>query len=130
MNCVYGKIFANQSICKFQKKHNATFFSLSFFFQFDPGWLGTLEVKELFLKLKSKVGRYHNVHTTPETSAKKLTLTVVEMQQLADIEKTDSEEGSSCLEYLLFFGSKKVCSNVKTDRDELKNVVYSYLKFL
>ena len=38
--------------------------------------------RKLFLKLKSKLGHYHVVLTTPKTSPEKLTLTVVEMQQL------------------------------------------------
>ena len=42
-----------------------------------------------FLKLKSKLGLYHVVLTTPNFSLEKLTLTVVEMQQLPDIDKTD-----------------------------------------
>ena len=45
-----------------------------------------------FLKLKSKLGLYYVVLTTPKTSPEKLTLTVVEMQQLAEIENTDSKE--------------------------------------
>ena len=53
--------------------------------------------KNLFLKLKSKVGLYHVVLTTPKTSPEKLTLTIVEMQQSPDIEKTDSKKEISCL---------------------------------
>ena len=52
--------------------------------------------RNLLLKLKSKLGLYHVVLTTPKTSPKKLTLTVVEMQQVPDIEKTDSEQEKSC----------------------------------
>ena len=48
--------------------------------------------RNLFLKLKSKLGLYQVVHTTPKTSPEKLTLTVVEMQPLPDIEKTDSKK--------------------------------------
>ena len=48
--------------------------------------------RNLFLKLKSKLGLYHVVLTTPKTSPEKLTLTVVEMQQMPDLEKTDSKE--------------------------------------
>ena len=48
--------------------------------------------RNLFLKLKSKLGLYHVVLTTPKTSPKKLTLTVVEIQHLPDIERTDSKE--------------------------------------
>ena len=48
-----------------------------------------------FLKLKSKSGLYYDVLTTPKTSPKKLTATVIEIQQLQDIEKTDSNEAIS-----------------------------------
>ena len=49
------------------------------------------------LKLKSKLGLYHVLLTTPKTSPEKLTLTVVEMQQLPYIEKVDSQEEMSCV---------------------------------
>ena len=42
--------------------------------------------------LKSELGLYHFVLTTPEVSPEKLTLTVVEMQHLRDIENTDSKK--------------------------------------
>ena len=48
--------------------------------------------RNLFLKLKSKLGLHHVVLTTPKTSPEKLMLTVVETQQMRDIEKTVSEE--------------------------------------
>ena len=51
----------------------------------------------LFLKLKSKLGLYCVVLTTPKTSPEKLTLALVEMQQLPDIEKSDSKEKISRL---------------------------------
>ena len=54
--------------------------------------------KNLFLKLKSKLGFYHAVLTTPKTSPEKLTLTAVEKKQLRDIEKTESKEEISRLE--------------------------------
>ena len=54
-----------------------------------------------FLKLKSTLGLYHCVHTIPKTSPKKLTLTVVEEQQLLDIEKTNSKEETSCLKWTI-----------------------------
>ena len=50
------------------------------------------EYRNLFLKLKSELGLYHVVPTTPKTSPEKLTLTLVEMQQSPDTEKTDSKE--------------------------------------
>ena len=52
-----------------------------------------------FLKLKSKLGLYHFVITTPKTSAENFTLTVVKMQHLLDIEQTHSKEEISCLKW-------------------------------
>ena len=80
----------------------------------------------LFLKLKSKLGLYHVVLTTPKTSPEKLTLTVLEMQQLPDIEKTDSKEEISCLKWKIYNGRRKVCVNFQTHRDKLNIVVYRY----
>ena len=82
--------------------------------------------KNLFLKLKSNLGFYHVVLTTPEISPEKLTLTVVEMQQLPDIEKTDSKEKLSCLKRTIFNGRRKVCVNFQTDTDKINIVVYRY----
>ena len=48
--------------------------------------------RNLFLKLKSERELYHIVLTTSKTAPEKLTLTVVEMQQLPDIEKIDSKK--------------------------------------
>ena len=65
--------------------------------------------RNLFLKLKSKLGLYHVVLTTPKTSPEKLTLTVVEVQQLPDIGKTDSKEEITCLKWTIYNGRRKVC---------------------
>ena len=48
--------------------------------------------RNLILKLKSKLGLCHVVLTTPKTSSEEVTLTVVEMQHVPDIEATDSKE--------------------------------------
>ena len=80
----------------------------------------------LFLKLKSKLGLYHVVLTTPKTSLEKLKLTVVEMQQLLDIEKIDSEKELSRLKRIIYNGKRKVCVHFQTDTDELNIVVYRY----
>ena len=48
--------------------------------------------RNLFLKVKLKLGVCHVVLTTPKTSPEKLKLIVVEMQQLPDIETTNSKE--------------------------------------
>ena len=82
--------------------------------------------RNLFLKLKSKLGLHHVVLTTPKTSPEKLTLTVVEMQQLPDIEMTDSKEETSCLTWTTYNGRRKVCVNFQTDTDKLNIVVYRY----
>ena len=55
----------------------------------------------LFLKLKSNLGLFHVVLATPETLPKKLTLTVVEMQQLPDIENKHSKESFSWLKWTI-----------------------------
>ena len=48
-------------------------------------------IRNLFLKLKSKVQLYQIVLTFPKTSPEKHTLTAVEVQLIPNIEKTDSE---------------------------------------
>ena len=78
--------------------------------------------RNLFLKLKPKLGLYHVVLTTP----KKLTLTVVEMQQLPDIEKTYSKEEISRQESTICNGKRKVCANIQTHTDKWNIVVYRY----
>ena len=80
--------------------------------------------KYLFLKLNSKLGLYHVSLTTPKTSPEKLRLTVVEMQQLPDIEKNDSKEETFCLKWTVHNGKRKVCVHFKTDTDKLNFVLY------
>ena len=46
----------------------------------------------LFLKLKAKLGLYHVVLSTPKSSPENLTLAVVKMQQLPDMENTDCKK--------------------------------------
>ena len=53
--------------------------------------------RNLFLKLKAKLGLHHIVLRTSKNSPEKLTLNVVEIQQMPDIEKTDSKEEFSCI---------------------------------
>ena len=59
------------------------------------------ENRNLFLKLKSKLGLYHVV-LKPRTSPEKNTLTLVEMQQLPEIEKVDSKNEVSCLKWTIY----------------------------
>ena len=82
--------------------------------------------RNLFPKLKSKLGLYQVVLRFPKTSPEKLTLTVVEVQQLPDIEKTDSKEELSCLKWTTYNGRRKVCVKFQTDLDKLNFVVCRY----
>ena len=84
------------------------------------------EHRNLILKLKSKLGLYHVVLTTSKTSPEKITLPLVEMQQLPEIKKADSRNEISCLKWTIHNGRRKVCISFKTDMDKLNIVVYRY----
>ena len=84
------------------------------------------ENRNLFLKLKSKLRLYHVLLTTPKTSPEKTFLTLVEMQQLPEIEKVDSKNEISCLKWTIYNGRRKICISFKTDMDKLIFVVYRY----
>ena len=88
-------------------------------------WI-TADNRNLFLKLKSELGLYHVVLTTPQRSPENLTLTVVEMKQLPDIEVTDSKREISRPKWAIYNVRRKVCLNFQTDTDKLNNVVYRY----
>ena len=66
------------------------------------------------------------VHTAPKTSNEKLTLIVVEIQQLLNGEKTDSKKENSCLKWTLQYGRRKACANFQTDIDYFNIVVHRY----
>ena len=78
----------------------------------------------LFLKLKTKQGLYH-VELRSKDSPEKITPTLVETQQLPDIEKADSKDEISCLKWTIYNG-RKVCINFQTDTDKVNIVVYRY----
>ena len=81
--------------------------------------------RNLFLKLKTKLGLYQ-VELKSKDSSQKFMLTLVETQQLSDIEKSDSKDEISCLKWTIYNGRRKVCINVQTDTDKVNNVVYRY----
>ena len=81
--------------------------------------------RNLFLKLKTKLGLYH-VELRGNDSPEKITLTLVETQQLPDIEKADSKDEISCLKWTIYNGRRKVCINFQTDTDKVNIVVYRY----
>ena len=72
------------------------------------------------------MGLYHLVLATPKTSPERLTLTMVELQHLPNVENTDSKEQISHLRRATYNGRRKVCVNFQTDRDNLNIVVYGY----
>ena len=84
------------------------------------------ENRNLFLKKKSNLGLCHIVLTTPKTSPEKITVTLVEMLQLPEIDKVDCRNEISCLKWTMYNGRRKVCISFKTDMDEFNIVVYCY----
>ena len=87
--------------------------------------------RNLFLKQKTKLGLYH-VELKSKNSPEKITLTLVETQQLPDIEKSDSKDEISCLKWTMYNGRRKVCINFQTDTDKVNIVKYRYrnIKYL
>ena len=81
--------------------------------------------RNLFLKLKTKLGLYH-VELKSKESPEKTTPTLVETQQLPDIEKADSRDEIFCLKWTTYNGRRKVCINFRTDTDKVDIVVYCY----
>ena len=87
-------------------------FSLIIFsFQSSQDELEHWSNKNLFLKLKTKLGLYH-VELKSKYSPEKITPTLVETQQLPDIEKVDSKDEISCLKWTIYNGRRKVCINI------------------
>ena len=80
--------------------------------------------RNLLLKLKTKLGLYH-VELKSKDSPE-IMLTLVETQQLPDIEKSDSKDEISCLKWTIYNGRRKVCINFQTDTDKVNIVVYRY----
>ena len=84
--------------------------------------------RNLFLKVKTKLGLYH-VELRSKDSPGKITLTLVETQQLPDIENTDSKDEISCLKWTFYIGRRKVYINFQTDTDKVNIVVYRYRNY-
>ena len=84
------------------------------------------ENRNLFFKMSSKLGLYHVLLTTPKISPEKFTSTLIEMQQLPEIERVDSKNEISCLNWTKYNGRRKVCICFKPDMDKLIFVVYRY----
>ena len=82
--------------------------------------------RNFFLKLKAKLGGLYHVELKSKDSPETITLTLVETQQLPDIEKVDSKDEISCLKWTIYHGRTKVCINFQTDTDKVNIVVYRY----
>ena len=83
--------------------------------------------RNLFLKLKTKLGLYHvELRSKPKDSPKKITVTLVETQQVPNIEKVDSKDELSRLKWTIYNGRRKLCINFQTDADKVNIVVYRY----
>ena len=78
--------------------------------------------------LKTKLGLYHVELRKPKASTTKILLTLVETQQLPDIEKFDWKFEISILKWTIYNGRRKVCINFRTDTDKVNIVVYPYRK--
>ena len=96
-------------------------------------WIESVEMRRnigdnriVFLNLKTKLGLYHVLLTSSEQTPKKVSLTIVEIQQLPEIGKFDSENKVSCLRWIIFDGRRKVCVFSKTDTDYVGITVYRY----
>ena len=81
--------------------------------------------RNLFLKLKTKLGLYH-VELRSKDSPETITPTLVETQQLPDIEEVDSKDEISCLKWTNYNGRRKKCINFQTDTDNVNIAVYPY----
>ena len=71
------------------------------------------------------MGLYH-VELKSKDSPEKITLTLVETQQLPDIEEVDSKDEISRLKWTIYNGRRKVCINFQTDTDNANIAVYRY----
>ena len=83
--------------------------------------------RNVFLKLRTKLGLYQVLLTSSQQTLKKVSLTIVEMQQLPEVGQNDSENQISCLRWIIFNGRRKVCVFCKTDTDYVGITVYRYL---
>ena len=81
--------------------------------------------RNLFLKLKTKLGLYH-VGLKCKDSPEKITLTLLETQQLPDTKKSASRDEISCLNWTIYKSRRKVCINFQIDTDKVNIVVYRY----
>ena len=63
------------------------------------------ENRNLFLKPKTRLGLNH-VELKSKNSSKEITLTLVETQQLPDIQKVDSKDEILCFKWTIYNGRR------------------------
>ena len=129
MYSVYDKVITNQPICNVIKKVVATNHNNHLFFLFESVRMTWSfgDNRNLFRKLKTKLGLHHvDLRSKPKDSPKKITQTLVETQQLPDIEKVDSKDEISCFKRTIYIDRRKVFINFQTDTDKVNIVVYRY----
>ena len=129
MSSVYDKVIADQPISNVLWKVIASVYFNQLFFLLESirtSWsIG--DNRNLFLKLKTKLGLYHvELRSKPKDSPEKNTLILLETQQLPDIGKVDSRDEISCLIWSDYNGRRKVCINFQIDTDKVNIVVYRY----
>ena len=83
------------------------------------------DYRNLFQKLNSKLALIH-VELRRENFSWKITLTLVETQQLPDIEKIVSKDEIFHWKWSNYNGRREVCINFQTDTDKVNIVVYRY----
>ena len=80
-----------------------------------------------FSELYSELGHYYVVLKTSKTYRENLTIIVVEMQKIKEIDKTDSKKNEIlCRNGTIFKGRKNVWVNFGSDRNSLNIVMCRY----
>ena len=128
-SCIQDKVIASQPICEILQKMIATIYSNHLFFFFESvrmSWnIG--DKRNLFLKLQTKSGLHLvELRSKPKDSPEKITLTLVETQQMPDIEKVDSKDEVFRLKWTIYTARRKICINFQNDTDKVNIVVYRY----
>ena len=82
--------------------------------------------KNLFLELKTILGLYDVVLSSPKTSPEKFTLIVVQQQQLTDIEKIYSKKEISGQKWTIKNGRRRKFVSFMTDTHKFNFVVCRY----
>ena len=89
------------------------------------GW-NIVDNRNFFPKIESYLGFYRVLLTTLKTYPEKIALTIIELQELPDLQKLDHTEEVFCLKGKITLGRRKVCQNFKTDTNKLDIVMYRY----